>query len=185
VLATREYLAHGLTPMADIELRLRNSGKKNPGLSFMFRASYGAGQMTAARTRAAEAGFTVEDERAFAAGLFALVQFGNLAFRTEGIDAITRGILDTPGPFTGTFINLDWPAMRTEDAAAWGLPGGRDFRVPYKLNSKTEARGKIFITDPRPPLQNMAGIIGATVDETSKATGRRLVLRVLAAQRVR
>lgn len=183
VLATRDYLIHGLAPMAEIELRLRAAGKKNPGLSFLFRPKYSAAQVAATKARAADAGFTEDDERAYAEGLYALVQFANLAFRTPGIDVITQEMLDTPGLFTGTFINLDWAAARREDGASWGLPAARVFRVPYNLNSKTQAKGTLFVTTPLPPLQNLAGIVGLTIDWTSKSAGKRLIVRVLAGER--
>ena len=183
VLATRAYLAHGLAPMAEIELRLRAAGKQYPVLSFMFLTRFSDEQIAATTARAQAAGFTVEDERTFAEGLFALVQFGNLAFRTEGIDAITREMLDSPGLFSGAIVNLDWTAAQLENGTDWGLPGGRVFRVPYTLQSKTQANGTLFITASHPPLQNMAGIIGATIDWSSKTPGKRLILRVLAGQR--
>ena len=183
VLATREYLAHGLAEMCEIEMRLRAAGKKNPGLSYMFRPNYPEEQMAAAKQRAAEAGFTVDDERAFAAGALALVQFAQLAIRTDGVDVITKEIVDAPGLFTNTFINPDWGEVAPEDGVAWGLPGSRVFRLPYHLWSKTNATGTFYVTRPQPPLQNMAGLVGLTIDETSKKPGRRLIVRVLAGRR--
>lgn len=180
VLATREYLAQGLAPMAEIELRLRAAGKKNPGLSFLFRPRFSREQMAAATARARDAGFTEADERQYAEGFFALVQFASLAFRTPGIAAITREMLDSPTLFSGGFVNLVWPAMQLEPGSAWGLPGARIFRVPYNLHSRTEAKGSLFITAPRPPLQNTAGIIGLTIDWSSKTATRRLSMRVIA-----
>ena len=183
VLATRDYLAHGLAPMGEIELRLRASGKKNPGLSFMFRPKYSAEQLAATTARARDAGFTEADERVYAEGIYALVQFANLAFRTEGVDAITQELADSPTLFSGAFINLDWNQLQLEDGAAWGLPGARIFRVPYDFISKTRAKGTFFVTASQPPLQNMAGILGLTVDWTSKTPGKRLIIRVLASRR--
>ena len=183
VLVTHEYLAHGLAPMAEIELRLRASGKKYPGLAFMFLARFSDEQIAATTARAQAAGFTIEDERTFAEGIFALAQFGNLAFRTDGIAAITREMLDSPGLLSGAIINLDWSAAQLETGADWGVPAARVFRVPYTLQSKTQAKGTLFITAPRPPLENMAGIIGATIDESSKIPGARLIVRVLTGHR--
>lgn len=182
-LATRDYLTHGLAPMGEIELRLRASGKKNPGLSFMFRPKYSAGQITASKARAAEAGFTEADERVYAEGIYALVQFASLAFRTDGVDAIIREIADSPTLFSGAFVNLDWNNLQLEDGRAWGLSDTRLFRVPYHFLSKTKASGNFFVTAPRPPLQNMAGIIGLTIDQTSKVAGKRLTVRVLSGRR--
>lgn len=183
VIATREYLAHGLAAMCEIEMRLRAAGKANPGLSYMFRPNYSEEQMAAAKRRAADAGFTVEDERAFAGGALALVQFAHLALRTEGVDVITKEIVDPPGLFTGTFINPNWADLTLEDGAAWGLPGERLFRLPYHLWSKTNATGSFYVIRPQPPLQNMAGLVGLTVDETSKKPGRRLSMRIMAGRR--
>jgi len=183
VLATRDYLTHGLAPMAEIELRLRAAGKKNPGLSFMFRPKYSAEQTAATTARAADAGFTADDERAYAEGFYALVQFANLAFRTEGIAAIVQEMLDSPTLFSGAFINLVWPAVQLENGADWGLPAARVFRVPYNFQSRTRAKGTLFVTAPQPPLQNMAGIVGLTIDWTSKTSTKRLVVRVLAGRR--
>jgi hypothetical protein len=183
VLATRDYLVHGLAPMAEIELRLRAAGKKNPGLSFMFRPKYSDEQRAATKARARDTGFTETDERAYAEGIYALVQFASLAFRTDGVDAITREIADSPTLFSGAFVNLDWSRLQLEDGGTWGLPDDRIFRVPYNFNSKTQARGSFFVTTSRPPLQNMAGIVGLTVDWTSKASNKRLIVRVLASRR--
>jgi hypothetical protein len=183
VLATRDYLVHGLAPMGEIELRLRQKGKKNPGLSYMFIARFSDEQMTAAKTRAQAAGFTEDDERAYAEGIFALVQFANLAFRTDGVDTITREIADSPTLFSGAFINLDWNKLQIEDGSAWGLPATRIFRLPYFFKSKTQAGGTFYVTAPQPPLQNMAGIVGLTVDWTSKTAAKRLIVRVLAGRR--
>jgi len=183
VLATRDYLAHGLAPMGEIELRLRAAGKKNPGLSFMFRPKYSDEQMTATKARAKDAGFTEGDERVYAEGIYALVQFANLAFRTDGVDAITREIADSPTLFSGAFINLDWNQLQSENSASWGLPRARIYSVPYNFISKTKAKGNFFVTSPQPPLQNMAGIAGLTVDWTSKTPGKRLIVRVLASRR--
>ncbi len=183
VLATRDYLVHGLAPMGEIELRLRTAGQKNPGLSYMFIARFSDEQMAASKARARAAGFTEADERAYAEGIFALVQFANLSFRTEGVDVITHEIADSPTLFSGAFVNLDWNKLQIEDGAAWGLPAARIFRLPYYFNSKTKAGGTFFVTTPVPPLQNMAGIVGLTVDWTSKAAGKRLVVRVLAGRR--
>lgn len=183
VIATREYLAHGLAEMCEVEMRLRATGKANPGLSYMFRPNYSEEQMAAAKQRAAAAGFTVENERAFAGGALALVQFAHLALRTEGVDVITKEIVDPPGLFTSTFINPDWADLTLEDGGAWGLPNERLFRLPYHLWSKTNATGAFYVTRPQPPLQNMAGLVGLTVDETSKKPGRRLSIRILAGRR--
>lgn len=183
VLATRDYLAHGLAPMAEIELRLRAAGKKNPGLSFMFRPKYSTEQQAASKVRATEAGFTEADERVYAEGIYALVQFANLAFLTDGVSTITREMADSPTLFSGAFINLDWNHLQLETGRQWGLPDSRVFRVPYHFLSKTKARGTFYITAAQPPLQNMAGIIGLTIDETSKTAAKRLIVRVLASRR--
>lgn len=183
ILATRDYLEHGLAPMAEIELRLRAAGKKNPGLSLMFSSKYSAEQMAATKARAQEAGFTEDDERHYAEAIYAMVQFGNLGFRTEGMEAITHEIADSPTLFSGAFTNLVWSDMQQENGGNWGLPGRRIFRVPYNFRSRTQARGNFFITASQPPLRNMAGIIGLTVDSTSKNSTKRLVMRVLAGAR--
>ena len=183
VLATRDYLAHGLAPMAEIELRLRARGKKNPGISLMFRPKYSAQQIVATKARAKEAGFTEDDERAYAEAIYALVQFGNLSFKTDGIDVITHEMADSPTLFSGAFTNLVWPEMQLEDGANWGLPDSRVFRVPYNFLSKTTAHGTFYFTAARPPLRNLAGFVGLTIDSTSKTPAKRLVMRVLAAQR--
>ena len=183
VSATRGYLAHGLAPMGEIELRLRAAGNKNPGLSFMYRPKYSPEQLAASTARALEAGFTEEDERVYAEGIFALVQFASLAFRTDGVGTIMSEIADSPTLFSGAFVNLDWSKLQLEEGDDWGMPAARVFRLPYTLLSKTKAGGIFFITAPRPPLQNTAGIIGLTVDWTSKPPGKRLIMRVLAGRR--
>ena len=183
VLATRDYLVHGLAPMGEIELRLRAAGKKNPALSFMFSSKYSDAQIAASKARATDAGFTENDERVYAESIFALVQFAQLAFRTDGVDDIMKEIADSPTLFSGAFTHLDWNNLQVEDGANWGLPGVRIFRLPYHFLSKTKAKGNFFVTAPRPPLQNMAGVIGLTVDETSKTPGKRLIMRVLAGRR--
>lgn len=180
VLATKDYLAHGLAPMADIELRLRAAGKKNPGISLMFRPKFSEKQIAATKARANEAGFTEMDERTYAGAIYALVQFGNLAFKTEGPDAITHEIADSPTLFSGAFTNLVWPELRAEKSDDWGLASQPVFRVPYHFLSKTKAHGFFYFTTARPPLQNTAGFLGLTVDSTSKVQGKRLVMRVLA-----
>jgi hypothetical protein len=182
VLATRDYLAHGLAPIAEIELRLRARGKKNPGISLMFRPKYSPQQVAATTARAKEAGFTEDDERAYAEAIYALVQFGNLSFKTNGIDDITREMADSPTLFSGAFTNLVWPEMQLEDGANWGLTGSRVFRVPYNFFSKTTAHGMFYFTTVRPPLRNLAGFVGLTVDASSKTPGKRLIMRVLAGQ---
>lgn len=180
VLATRDYLAHGLAPMAEIELRLQAAGKKNPGLSLMFRPKYSEEQIAATKARALDAGFTGQDERVYAEAIYAIVQFGNLAFKTDGMDVITREIADSPTLFSGAFTNLVWPEMEFESGEAWGLADARIFRVPYNFLSKTKASGIFYFTAVRPPLQNVAGFVGLTVNSTSKAPGKRLIMRVLA-----
>jgi len=182
-LATRDYLAHGLAPMAEIELRLRAAGKKNPGISLMFRPKYSKEQIAATKTRVKEADFTEADERAYAEAIYAIVQFGNLGFKTPGLDAITHEIADSPTLFSGAFTNLNWPAMEMEDGKNFGLSETRIFRVPFNFHSKTEAHGFFYVTASKPPLQNVAGILGLTVDGTSKVPGRRLVMRVIAGRR--
>ena len=183
VLATRDYLAHGLAPMGPIELRLRAAGKENPGLSYVFRPKFSNEHMAAAKTRAATAGFTENDERVYAESIFALVQFANLAFTTEGVDAIVREIADPPTLFSGAFVNLDWTKLQVEDARDWNLPAAPVFRLPYKFLSKTKAVGTFYFTASRPPLLNMAGLLALTVDTTSKTPARRLTVRVLASRR--
>jgi hypothetical protein len=182
-LATRDYLAHGLAPMGTIELRLRAAGQENPGLSYVFRQKFSAEHLTAAKARAATAGFTEDDERAYAESIFALVQFANLAFTTEGVDAIVREIADPPTLFSGAFVNLDWGKLQLEDNRDWNLPATPVFRLPYKFLSKTKAVGTFYFTASRPPLLNLAGILGLTVDSTSKTPAKRLVVRVLASRR--
>jgi hypothetical protein len=183
VLATRDYLAHGLAPMAEIELRLRANDKKNPGISLMFHPSYSADQIAATKARVKEAGFTEDDERTYAEAIYALVQFGNLSFKTEGIEAITHEMADSPTLFSGAFTNLVWPEMQREDAAKWGLPTLRVFRVPYHFLSKTKASGTFYFAEAGPPLRNLAGFVGLTIDSTSKQPGKRLIMRVLAGRR--
>lgn len=183
VLATRDYLVHGLAPMAEIELRLRAAGKKNPGISLMFHPKYSKEQIAATQSRVKEAGFTEADERAYAEAIYAIVQFGNLGFNTPGLDTITHEIADSPTLFSGAFTNLDWPSMELEDGRNFGLSDTRIFRVPFNFHSKTEAHGFFYVTASKPPLQNVAGILGLTVDDTSKAPGRLLVMRVIAGRR--
>lgn len=183
VLATKDYLAHGLVPMAEIELRLRAAGKKNPGISLMFRPKYSDEQMAATKARAVEAGFTEADERVYAEAIYAIVQFGNLSFKTEGLDVITHEMADSPTLFSGAFTNIVWPELQIEQGDAWGLNGTPVYRVPYNFFSKTKAHGSFYFSRARPPLLNLAGFLGLTVDATSKAPGRRLVMRVLAGHR--
>ncbi len=183
VLATKDYLEHGLAPMAEIELRLRAAGKKNPGISLMFRPKYSEEQMTATKARAQEAGFTEADERAYAEAIYAIVQFGNLAFKTEGLADITHEMADSPSLFSGAFTNLVWPEMEKEDGRAWDLPGQPVYGVPYRFLSKTKAQGHFYFTPASPPLQTMAGFVGLTIDSTSKSPGKRLVMRVLSGRR--
>jgi hypothetical protein len=116
----------------------------------------------------------------YAEGFFALVQFANLAFRTDGVDAVTREMADSPTLFSGAFVNLEWSNLQLEDGRSWALTGSRIYRVPYNFRSKTEARGAFFVTASRPPLQNLAGIVGLTIDWSSKAAAKRLTMRVLA-----
>ena len=183
ILASREYLAHGLAGMCEIELRLRRAGKKNPGLSYQFHPRYSDAQKAGAITRAQAAGFTADDERVFAEGFFALVQFAQLAFRTDGISTITREMLDSPTLFSGAFINPDWSKLELETVSDWSLRDLRVFSLPYFFRSKTQARGRLFITEPRPPLQNIAGIVGLVIDWSSKSPDKRLIMRVLAGRR--
>jgi hypothetical protein len=183
VLATKDYLAHGLGPMAKIELRLRAAGKKNPGISLMFRPKYSDEQMTTTKARTKEAGFTESDERAYAEAIYAIVQFGNLSFKTPGLDTITHELADSPTLFSGAFTNLVWPELQVEKAEAWGLQGMVVYRVPYNFLSKTKARGSFYFTTVRPPLQNMAGFMGLTIDSTSKNPQKRLTMRVLSGRR--
>lgn len=183
VLATRDYLLHGLAPMAEIELRLRSAGKQNPGISLMFSPKYSEKQIAATKSRVRESGFTEADERAYAEAIYAIVQFGNLGFRTPGLDAITHEIADSPTLFSGAFTNLNWPAMEIDDGRSWDLPDARIFRVPFNFHSKTEAHGFFYVTAANPPLRVMAGILGLSVEATSKAPGRRLVMRVVAGRR--
>jgi hypothetical protein len=52
--------------------------------------------------------------------------------------------------------------------------------VPYNFLSKTTAHGKFYFTTVRPPLRNLAGFVGLTVDSSSKTPDKRLIMRVLA-----
>ena len=100
-----------------------------------------------------------------------------------GLDTITHEIADSPTLFSGAFTNLDWPAMKLEDGRNFGLSDTRIFRVPFSFHSKTEAHGFFYVTASKPPLQNVAGIVGLTVAGTSKAPGRQLVMRLIAVRR--
>jgi hypothetical protein len=186
VLATREYLEHGLAQMCEIETRLHEAGLADPHVSFLSNPSYSKEQIAATKQRASAANFTEEDERAFAEGYLALVQFLAMAFKTPGTDAFMGEMFDQPSIFSGgSYIIPDWSKLQLLDGSDWGLPTARVFRVPYYLQSKTKAGGFLFLTAPRPPLQNTAGIVGLTVDWSSTAPGKRLIARVLAGQRGR
>ena len=52
--------------------------------------------------------------------------------------------------------------------------------MPYDFQSKTNAKGTLFITAPLPPLLNLAGIVGLTIDRSSKTSTKRLIVRVIA-----
>jgi hypothetical protein len=183
VLAGRDYLAHGLAQMCEIETRLHDTGKADPRISYMFLPRYSDAQVAATKARAAAAAFTPDDERVFAEGYLALVQFAYLAMKTDGVGDLMRELVDPPSLFSGAFINPDWSGLKLEDSREWGLPGVRIFRMPYNFLSKTNARGALFVTVPQPPLQNIAGIVGLTVDWSSKTPDKRLVMRVLASRR--
>ena len=183
VLATREYLDHGMAQMCEIQTRLSTAGLKNPNVAYVSHPNYSDQQIVATKQRALAANFTEEDERAFAKGYLALVQFGALAFKTPGTTAFMEEIFDRPTLFSGAYIYPDWSKLQLQDGAGWGLPPSRVFAVPYAFLSKTQARGLLFITAPQPPLQNVAGIVGLTVDWSSKAPGKRLIVRVLASRR--
>lgn len=185
VVATREYLAQGLAPIAELGLRLRAAGREDPRVSYLFMGKYSPEQVAATKARAAAAGYTEDDERTFAYSLFALVQFANLSFRTDGIAPIVHELLDSPSLFSGGFVNLDWIHAELVPGEPWGLPGVRVFRIPYRFDSKTHCGGALWVTAPRPPLQTMAGILGLTIDWTSKAPGKHLIVRVLAGERGR
>jgi len=185
ILANANYLAIGLTPQCEIETRLLDAGKRDPGIALIFPLgpSFSDEQIKAARARAAASGFTEEDERIYAKSAFALVQFAALAQQTDGVRDILEEIVEKPGIFPVGNIFLDWNKQRLVEAGDSILPQARVFGIPFVYSQRhTTTKGTLFVTAPAPPLQVCAGFIGMTATST-KAPDKRLIMRLMAARR--
>jgi hypothetical protein len=178
LLANGVYLKSGLFPTAKTYMRLRSQGKKDPQLSYLIFASFSKAKIEDDQRKAAEAGFTVDDENAYARSSFALVQFGSMAFQAPGVTAILARIVDAPTLFSGAYTNLDWDSFAITDAMGAQIRDQLVISVPFSFQTKSHLSGTLFITEPKGQLQICAGIAGLTIEKSEKAPGSRLELRI-------
>lgn len=132
-----------------------------------------------------------ESVRGFAGFSPAMLAFFNIATQTKGIDAILKEMIDLPwwrlalggGRFKEIHFQLVDP-MIDMPARYWGLPEGtaiRTFGLVLHLDRKPALHCVFAVTQPRPPLNNSAGIVGLVAIRPDHA-GPRLTLSLLAAK---
>jgi hypothetical protein len=175
--ANKEYLSTGLFRIAQAFLRIRNEGRKPPQISYLFHASYSKEQIEADQKSAREAGFTADDDREYAKALFALTQFGYIAFLAPGVEEMLGRVLDPPTLFSGSYINIDWGKVTTVDPRPFGISRSIVVSVPFSYSTKTTVSGTLYFTEPKGPLESCAGILEISFEHSQKAPNTTLVMR--------
>ena len=188
-LANAQFLAFGLDRTCATLARLR---RDDPEKHFNFSINaqpFRNIDLAANQRAAAERGFTLDDERAIAGAVPALVGFFQIVSRPPGLDSILFSVLDVPWwsivrhagkPPTINFVFLAPPTEL--DPQPWGLPAGTRCyaqQLLLQLNQQPALVCQIAVTAPRPPLLVSAGIIGIAATRPD-GKGPRLMIRVIA-----
>lgn len=139
-----------------------------------------------------KAGLTLDDERAIAGSVPAMLEFFNVAARSHGLREIIWEIIDKPSLWSiirhfgrvEAGITFHSKGVRHISSEPWGMPGSVElYQIPFTLNLNDEPALDcvMIVTEPRPPLLTSAGIIGLTAHQPG-TKDRRAVIRLLAAQ---
>jgi hypothetical protein len=184
------FLALGLDHAAIALMRLRQTGVKG-SFGFSDRPfSEAAIAKTLKSTKPIQ--LTMDEERALAGSVPALMSYFNIVQRTEGLSDILFELIDLPsmwsmmrkgGVDTGfRFVNQN---LGHGDSSAWNLPATAPvYNLPLvlELNKHPSLNLTFVVTAPRPPLLPCAGVV-ALVAEKPGDKNTFLTLRIISARR--
>ena len=135
-------------------------------------------------------GITLEDERAFAGMVPALLSFFQIAAQTPEVNDILFTVLDVPWwslvRKLGKTPDISMRILKAPSALTptdWGLPAGAPcyaFAIGLDLNQHPALALNLAVTAPRPPLLITAGIVGIAVGRPD-GKGPTLMIRLVSA----
>lgn len=174
--------------------RMRRNGSGVKGSLSFRHQPFPEAEILANRARLAALGLTLTEEevRSLICCGPAFQGFLGLVQDTPPLERILSSVMPTLG--VGTILGVLWNgsaqldlhfdsmAVTTMNPTAWGMPVDRRlFRLPLDLGVGGEKvlRIDLVVTDPLPPLRQVAGIVGAMVIPAD-TSGQVLSLRVLA-----
>jgi hypothetical protein len=139
-----------------------------------------------------KAGLSLDDERAIAGSVPAMLEFFEIAARSKGLREILWEIIDKPSLWSiirhfgrvEAGISFHSKGVHQVPSEPWGLSeSGAVFQIPFTLdlNDEPALDCVMVVTEPRPPLLTSAGILGLSAHEPG-AKNRRAVIRLVAAR---
>jgi hypothetical protein len=192
------FLGLGLDRFAIGVVQLRNAATKTHGGTPKLEYDVGPNpfpdETVRAQRKIADAlGFTSDLELGVIRGPVALIEFFSVVQNTPGLKQILAEMLDKASlgwSFLSSFGKLE-PDITPDlsglgmivDTGAWGRSLGPVYRCPLHvaLNKKRVLESELWVTSPRPPLLNSAGILGMVVRSTAYKD-KLLIMRIIAAQ---
>lgn len=187
VVVTREFLSLGFASTA---LAARKFGSLEDGLIGFGGSAFSQEESGGIRARLEKAGVGEAEERAFVGGVMAIGEFFRLAAQTPGVRDVLQRMVDVSlkDLLRRPQLNIDiQPPVENLDPLFWGLPAGTpcyalNFRID--LNGVPRLRCRVAVTQPQPPLQTVAGVVGIAASKID-GSGPFLVARVLSSQRAK
>jgi hypothetical protein len=147
-------------------------------------------RVAAAKAIAERCDITPEQDRAFAMSTPALVEFFQAVQRTPGLSDILLRILEKPSLWSlvtkgGVSVNLQMSLTGTQPVDTLGTDLIYLLPVTLQLNGSAALQARLYVTAPRPPLRNTAGVFGiiAAPPPSEKPDAHLLVIRVVGGSR--
>lgn len=188
ILIDSEFLALGFHRMAAAQLRLRkNLSAAHFGFNYQ---PYTPEQIAEGKKDIDPEKFSLEDQRAFAASLPALMEFFRTVIHTPGLDDIAKRVIDIPWWSVirhggkNWDLNFDYKLASQLDSVLWGFPATTEaYSFPFVvyLFGKPAVACRLAVFEPRPPLCTTAGIVGLAAQKPD-GHGAQLMIRLLASR---
>jgi len=190
------FLRLGFAQACDAMMRLhraRTDGRLAPDIMFSVGIKpFPPPELAEGMQLVDAAGFSLEDERAIAGTVPALMEFFDIASRAPGLRGLVWELLKKPSIWSvisrigrvDSGVRFHANEVSAIAAEPWGLPASTSvFQIPFtlELNDKPGLLCALAVTQPRPPLLVSAGILGLSV-QSPQDDGKHIFLRVIAAR---
>jgi hypothetical protein len=170
------FLGLGLNEAANLMIKLRRSSLPK-GFSYAASSKPFPGDMIVrSRSVLEKVNLRLEEERAYAASLPAMLEFFSLSVQTPGMRDLMRRVLDIP--WTALVIHggrvkdvdFSFGSIDEHEAGPWG--DTHRLEVNIDILNRPVISTTMFVRRPRPPFLNTAGVVALVAKPPGKAYPR-------------